>query len=163
MDTFSKVIPGRVVNNGIVSRETFSEATPVISSPAHFPDFACVTPKGATKHGTVSMATFTDKFGDTTDAFGLYYNPVTLAIQKLGAAAQASFGFKRLTNNTVKSRVVSGVAIFTGSIPNYVRDTITGDYDYDAAGNPKVNETTPTVPGKWVCPAVWKTSGCGIC
>lgn len=159
MDTFSKVIPGRVVNNGIVSRETFSEATPVISSPAHSPDFACVTPKGKTKHGTVPMATFSDNFGDITDAFGLYYNPVSLAIQKLGAAGQASFGFKRLTNNTVKSRVVSGVAIFSGEVPNYERDTVTGDYEYDAAGNPIVNETTPTVPGKWVCPAVWKTTG----
>jgi hypothetical protein len=159
MDTFSKVIPGKVVNNGIVSRETFSSAVPVISSPAHFPDFAAVTPKGATKHGTVSMATFNDKFGDTTDAFGLYYNPVTLAIQKLGAAAQASFGFKRLTNNTVKARVIAGIAIFTGEVPNYKRDTITGDYEFDDAGNPIVDTDTPTVQGKWVCPGVLKTTG----
>ncbi|QZA70492.1 tail sheath [Erwinia phage AH04] len=159
MDTFSKVIPGKVVNNGIVSRETFSSATPVISSPAHFPDFAAVTPKGDTKHGTVSMATFTDKFGDTNDAFGLYYNPITFAIQKLGAAAQASFGFKRLVNNTVKSRVIAGVVIFSGAVPNYKRDTLTGDYEYDDAGNAIVDEDVPTVPGKWVCPAVLKSKG----
>lgn len=159
MDTFSKVVPGKVVNNGIVSRETFASTSPVISSPAHFPDFAAVTPKGATKHGTVSMATFADKFGDVTDAFGLYYNPVTFAISKLGAAAQASFGFKRLVNNSAKSRVVAGIAIFTGEVANYVRDTLTGDYKFDDAGNAIVDETTPTVPGKWVCPAVLKSTG----
>lgn len=159
MDTFSKVIPGKVQNNGIVSRETFSSTTPVISSPAHFPDYAAVTPKGDTKHGTVSMAAFNDKFGDTTDAFGLYYNPVTFAIQKLGAAAQASFGFKRLVNNTVKSRVIAGVVLFSGTVPNYKRDTLTGDYLYDDAGNPVTDDTTPTLTGKWVCPAVLKTDG----
>lgn len=111
MDTLNKVIPGKVVNNGIVSKETFPNATPVISSPAHFPDFAAVTPKGETKRATVAVATFTEKFGDTTDPYGLYYNPVTYAIQQLGAAGQASFSFKRLTNNTVKARVIKGVAL----------------------------------------------------
>lgn len=158
MDTFSKVIPGKVINNGIVSRETFSSTAPTISSPAHFPDFAAVTPKGPTKHGTVSVATFNDKFGDTTDAYGLYYNPVTLAIQKLGAAGQASFGFKRLVNNNVKSRVIAGVVIFSGDVPNYQRDS-NGEYDYDAAGNPIVVADAPTVPGKWVCPAVLQSKG----
>lgn len=160
MDTFSKVVPGKVINNGIVSRETFASTSPVISSPAHFPDFAAVTPKGDTKHGTVSMATFTDKFGETvTDAFGMYYNPITFAISKLGAAAQASFGFKRLVNNTAKARMVAGVAVFSGDVPNYTRDPLTGDYKYNDAGDPIVDGTTPTVTGKWVCPAVWKTKG----
>lgn len=159
MDTFSKVIPGKVQNNGIVSRETFSSTTPVISSPAHFPDFAAVTPKGVTKHGTVSMASFSDKFGDVTDAFGMFYNPVTFAITKLGDAAQASFGFKRLVNNNVKSRIISGVAIFSGEVANYVRDPLTGDYEYNDAGDPIVNTTTPTITGKWVCPAVLKSTG----
>lgn len=160
METFSKVIPGKVVNNGIVSRETFSSTVPVISSPAHFPDYAAVTPKGPTKHGTVAMDSFTDKFGDTTDAFGMYYNPVTYAIQCLGKAAQASFGFKRLTNNQVKSRIIAGVAIFAGEVPNYVRDGMTGDYEFDQAGDPIVNEDEPTLPnGRWVCPAVLKSTG----
>ncbi|QYN80081.1 tail sheath [Kosakonia phage Kc263] len=158
MDTFSKVIPGKVVNNGIVSRETFPNATPVISSPAHFPDFAAVTPKGETKRATVSVATFNEKFGDTTDPYGLYYNPVTYAIQQLGAAGQASFSFKRLTNNTVRARVIKGVGIFAGSVPNYDRAT-NGDYKYDAAGNPVVSKDAPTVEGLWVCPGVLQSSG----
>lgn len=158
MDTFNKVIPGKVVNNGIVSRETFPNATPIISSPAHFPDFAAVTPKGPTKRATVAVGTFTEKFGDTTDPYGMYYNPITYAIQQLGAAGQASFSFKRMTNNTVKARVIKGVAIFTGMVPNYDRAS-NGDYVYDAAGNPKVNTTTPTVQGAWVCPGVLKTKG----
>lgn len=159
MDTFSKVIPGKVVNNGIVSRETFSSTVPVVSSPAHFPDFAAVTPKGATKHGTVSMASFSEKFGDVTDAFGLYYNPVTFAISKLGDAAQASFGFKRLVNNSVKSRIIAGVVIFSGEVANYNRDPLTGDYEFNDAGDPIVNTETPTITGKWVCPAVLKSTG----
>lgn len=158
MDTLNKVIPGKVVNNGIVSKETFPNATPVISSPAHFPDFAAVTPKGETKRATVAVATFTEKFGDTTDPYGLYYNPVTYAIQQLGAAGQASFSFKRLTNNTVKARVIKGVALFAGPVPNYKRAT-NGDYQYDVAGNPVVNDETPTVEGMWVCPGVLKSTG----
>lgn len=158
METFNKVIPGKVINNGIVSRETFPNSTPVISSPAHFPDFAAVTPRGPTKRATVSVAAFTDKFGDTTDPYGMYYNPVTLAIQKLGAAGQSSFSFKRLTNNTVKARVIKGVGIFAGAVPNYVRAG-NGDYAYDVAGNPKVNEEAPTVNGIWVCPGILQSKG----
>lgn len=158
MDNFNKVIPGKVVNNGIVSRENLTTPTPVISSPAHFPDFAAVTPRGQLKRGTVSVGAFTSKFGDTTDAFGIYYNPVTLAIQKLGAAGQASFGFKRLTNNQVKARVILGEVIFEGDVPNYKRGS-NNDYAYNAAGNPVVDEDAPTVPGGWVCPAILKTSG----
>ncbi|EBY9763863.1 hypothetical protein D5W64_12190 [Salmonella enterica subsp. enterica serovar Saintpaul] len=158
MDTFNKVIPGKVVNNGIVSREQFPAGVPIISSPAHFPDFAAVTPKGGLKGGTVAVGTFNEKFGDITDAYGMYYNPVTYAISKLGAAGQASFRFKRLTNNTVKARTIVGVTIFKGEIPNYVRD-LSGDYVLDQAGNPKVDETTPTVTGLWVCPGVLKTEG----
>lgn len=158
MDTFNKVIPGKVINNGIVSRETFPNATPVIASPAHFPDMAAVTPRGSTKRATVAVSTFTNKFGDITDAFGPYYNPITYAIQKLGSAAQTSFGFKRLVNNDRKSRVIFGVSIFSGNVPNYKR-TASGDYDYDSSGNPIVNTATPTVTGKWVCPAVLKSTG----
>lgn len=158
METFSKVIPGRVVNEGIVSREEFASTTPVISSPAHFPDFAMCTPKGGTRRATVSVGGFSEKFGDTTDAFGMYYNPVALAIMKLGAAGQASFSFKRLVNNTVQARVLGGVAVFSGDIPNYKRD-VNGDYELDEAGNPVADETTPTVAGKWVCPATQYVKG----
>ncbi|QGH72107.1 putative major tailsheath [Klebsiella phage N1M2] len=158
MDTFNKVIPGKVVNNGIVSREQFPAGVPVISSPAHFPDFASVTPKGPTKGGTVAVGTFTEKFGDTTDAFGMYYNPVTYAIQQLGRAGQASFRFKRLVNNDVKARTIFGVAIFKGDVPNYDRD-VNDDYQQDATGNPVVNKDAPTVKGVWVCPAVMATKG----
>lgn len=162
MDTFSKVIPGKVVNNGIVSREQFPAAVPVISSPAHFPDFAAVTSKGDTKRATVAVGTFNEKFGDITDAFGMYYNPVTYAISQLGNAGQSSFGFKRLTNNTVKSRSIIGVAIFKGDIPNYKRDPLTGDYALDQAGNPVVDELVPTVAGAWVCPGVMNSKGLEI-
>lgn len=158
MDTFNKVIPGKVINNGIVSRETFPAGVPVISSPAHFPDFASVTPKGTLKGGTVAVGTFNEKFGDITDAFGMYYNPITYAISQLGAAGQSSFRFKRLTNNTVKARTIVGLAIFKGDIPNYKR-LPGGDYQTDAAGNPVVDDAAPTVAGIWACPATAKTQG----
>ena len=44
MTTFNKVIPGKVVNEGIVSKENLTNPIPVFASPAHFPDFAMVTP-----------------------------------------------------------------------------------------------------------------------
>lgn len=152
MNTFNKVIPGKVLNNGIVSREEFPAGVPVISSPAHFPDFAAVTPKGKTKRSTVAVGTFSEKFGDITDPFGLYYNPIAYAITKLGDAGQASFSFKRLTNNTAKSRVIFGVTLFEDlEVPNYERDD-QGQYVPDDAGNPKVDTTTPKVPGVFVSP-----------
>lgn len=158
MNTFSKVIPGKVVNNGIVSREQFPAGVPVISSPAHFPDFAAVTPKGTTKAGTVAVGTFNEKFGDITDAFGMFYNPVTYAISKLGAAGQSSFRFKRLTNNKVNARTIVGVTIFKGDIPNYKRE-LDGSYALDDAGNPIPDDATPTIAGLWVCPGVLKSEG----
>lgn len=152
MNTFNKVIPGKVLNQGIVSREQFPSGVPVISSPAHFPDFAMVTPKGPTKRATVAVGTFNEKFGDTSDPYGLFYNPIAYAIQKLGDAGQASFSFKRLTNNTATSRVILGVTVFEGlEVPNYVRDD-QGQYVPDDAGNPKVDTATPKVPGVFVCP-----------
>lgn len=153
MDTFNKVVPGKVLNQGIVSREQLPAGVPIISSPAHFPDFAMVTPKGKTKRATVAVGTFNEKFGDTSDPYGMFYNPIAYAIQKLGDAAQASFSFKRLVNNSAKSRVILGVTVFEGiDVPNYERDS-QGQYVLDIAGNPKVDATTPKVPGVFVSPA----------
>ncbi|MGL5154384.1 MAG: hypothetical protein ACRC9H_05560, partial [Aeromonas veronii] len=153
MTTFNKVIPGKVVNEGIVSKENLTNPIPVFASPAHFPDFAMVTPRGPTKRDTVAVADFKEKFGDVMDPYGPFYNPIAVAIQKLGSAAQASFSFKRLTNNVEVARTILGVVLFEGvPVPNYERDT-RDDYVLDIAGNPKVDEDTPTVPGIFVSPA----------
>ncbi|QDB70415.1 hypothetical protein CF8_0002 [Aeromonas phage CF8] len=152
MQTFSKVIPGRVQNEGIVSRENLPVTNPIISSPAHFPDFAMVTPRGPVKRDTVAVGDFSVKFGDTLDPYGPYYNPIALAISKLGAAGQSSFSFKRLTNNTERARVVFGVCVFKDQqVPNYSRDG-QGKYLFDAAGKPKLDTDTPAVKGIFVCP-----------
>lgn len=159
MNTFSKVIPGKVVNQGIVSKETLSSATPIISSPAHFPDFAAVTPKGKTGRATVSVSTFTEDFGDTTDPYGLYYNPIVYAIQKLGSAGQDSFGFKRLVNNTVKSRIILGVTVFKDQqVPNYKRDTL-NDWVLDDTGNAVVDTDTPSISGVFASPGIMLSKG----
>lgn len=153
MTTFNKVIPGKVVNEGIVSKENLTNPIPVFASPAHFPDFAMVTPRGPTKRDTVAVADFKEKFGDVMDPYGPFYNPIAVAIQKLGSAAQASFSFKRLTNNVEVARVILGVVLFEGvPVPNYERDS-RDDYVLDIAGNPKVVTDTPTVPGIFVSPA----------
>ena len=157
MSTFNKVIPGRVQNNGIVSREDLPTKQPIISSPAHFPDFAMVTPRGPTKRATVSTNTFSQKFGDTTDAFGKFYNPISLAISKIAAAGQSSFSFKRLTANEELARLIIGVTIFPeGDVPNYKRNG-QGGYVLNINGQPTVDETTPTVKGVFACTGILKT------
>lgn len=156
MDTFNQVVPGKVNNEGIVSREDIPASTPEVSSPAHYPDLAMSTPRGEVKRVSVATSNFTNKFGDTTDPYGYYYNPVAFAIQKLAQAGQASFGFKRLVNNDVKARTILGVAVFKEDVPNYKRDRL-NDYEYDASGNPVPNDTTPTLPGYFVCPGVMLT------
>lgn len=158
MSNFTKVIPGRVKNHGIVSREELPSIIPTLTSPAHFPDFAMVTPRGPTKRINTRLGNFTAIYGDTTDPFGAYYNPVALAVQKLGAAGQASFSFKRLTANEERARVIMGIVLYENQeVPNYIREP-NGDYQYDAAGKPKVNETTPTIQGSFVVPAIQKTN-----
>ncbi|WNV45935.1 putative tail sheath protein [Aeromonas phage AerS_266] len=154
MSSFSKVIPGRVENEGIVSRENNPVANAIISSPAHCPDFAMVTPRGPLKRDIVGTGDFSTKFGDVTDPYGPYYNPISLAISKLGAAGQASFSFKRLTNNEERARVIFGVTVFKGlPVPNYLRDG-QGNYQFDTAGKPKPNTDTPTVNGIFICPGM---------
>lgn len=162
MDTFSKVIPGKVLNQGIVSKENLSSTTPIISSPAHFPDFAAVTPKGEIDRTTASVSTFTEKYGDCTDPYGLYYNPITYAIQKLGSAGQDSFGFKRLVNNQVYSRVILGVTVFKDQqVPNYKRDSL-NDYILGDDGNAVVDTDTPTISGVFASPGILLSKGLEI-
>lgn len=157
MSAFSKVIPGKVINEGIVSRENLAPYTPIISSPAHFPDFACVTPMGPVKRDTVSTAGFTEKFGNILDPDVPFYNPVAVAIQTLGKAAQASFSFRRLTGNEEKARVIMGVVLFADQdVPNYKREN--GEYVYDDTGNPVPDATTPTVKGVFAFPVKMEAS-----
>lgn len=158
METFNRVVPGKVVNHGIVSREEFPAGVPVISSPAHCPDFAAVTPRGKVKRATTALGNFTEQFGDTTDPYGMYYNPITFAIQKLGAAGQSSFSFRRLVNNNSNARATVGIALFEGDVPNYKRND-DGSYASDPAGNPIPDETTPTVTGVFVCPGIMQYKG----
>lgn len=153
MDISTKLVPGKVVNEGIVSRENITPFAAQISSPAHFPDFACVTPRGKVKRDSVSTATFTEDFGDIMDPNGPYYNPIAVAIQKLGAAGQGTFSFRRLVGNEVQARVVFGVVLFVNQdVPNYLREP-NGDYQFDETGKPKVNDKTPTVKGVVAYPA----------
>lgn len=163
METFTKVIPGKVIQEGIVSRENLTTSTPVISSPAHFPDFACVTPRGPVKRATVSVSGFTEKFGDIMDPNGQFYNPIAVAIGVLGQAGQSSFSFRRLTANEEQARTILGVILFEGvQVPNYERDG-NGDYKFDATGMPVPHKTTPAIPGVMAFPArVTNVTGVGI-
>lgn len=153
MDISNKLVPGKVDNEGIVSRENITPFVAAVSSPAHFPDFACVTPRGKVKRDTVSMSAFTQLFGDITDSNTPFYNPVAVAIQVLGQAGQGSFSFRRLVGNEVQARVIMGVVLFENQdVPNYERDA-NGGYVFDEAGKPKVHESTPTVKGVVAHPA----------
>lgn len=141
----SKVVPGKMINNGIISGETFPSVSTVSTSPAHFPDFASVTPKGELDRRNVLAGSFESDYGTVTDPYGNYYNPITYAISKLGAAGQTSFGFKRLTNNTVRARSVFGIALFaSAAVPKYKRDA-SNDYVYGSDGKPVSDGVTTGV------------------
>lgn len=141
MSTFTQVVPGKVVNHGIVSGETFTTVTPTQTSPAHFPDFAAITPKGPLEHRNITLSSFTNTYGDVSDHYGLYYNPITYAILKLKDAQQYSMGFRRLTNNSAKARTVWGVVLFEESdIPDYKRNS-DGSIATDDNGD-KIKEET---------------------
>lgn len=156
--TINKVIPGRVLNDGIVSGEDLPAVQPIISSPAHFPDFAMVTARGPVKRATVGTGGFNAKFGATLGANSPFYNPIALGISKISAAGQASFSFKRLTANEEYARVTVGVVVFKGQqVPNYERNG-DGSYKLDLTGQPVVDATTPKVPGVFVCPVILKST-----
>lgn len=160
MEAFNKVVPGKVVNDGITSGENLSQKVPQPTYPAHFPDMAAVTPKGPLARVNVSPGTFAVQFGNVFDPFGDYYNPVTFAIQSMGRAGQSAIGFKRLVNNDSNARVILGVTVFGEAdteVPNYARD-INGDYVIGDDGMPKVDETTATVKGVFVAPGLAKVS-----
>lgn len=133
MSTFTRVVPGKVVNHGIVSGETFPTINVIQTSPAHFPDFAAVTPKGGLDRANVTLAAFERRFGDVSDHYGMYYNPVTYGILKLREAQQHSMSFKRLTNNYSKARTVWGVALFEDQdVPDFERND-DGSYKTDGS------------------------------
>ena len=142
MSTFNKVVPGKVLNHGIVSGETFPTASVVSTSPAHYPDFAAVTPQGPIERKNTNASDFTSIYGNVNDPYSTYYNPITFGIQMLGQNQQTAFGFKRLTNNTVKARSVRGIVIFeSDTVPNFERD-VNNDYVYGTDGKPKQKGTT---------------------
>ena len=145
MTTLQKVVPGKTVLNGIISGETFDVTNVQSTSAAHFPDFAAVTPKGSILRKNVAASNFLNSYGNVTDPYGIYYNPVTYGISKLGAAGQGTFGFKRLTNNTVKARAVFGVALFpSDAVPKYKLDA-SGDYLLGPDGKPIADGVTSGV------------------
>lgn len=151
MSTFSAIVPGKVVNHGIISAETFADVDVIQTTPAHYPDFAAVTPKGKLDRQEITLASFTRKYGDVSDHYGYYYNPITYAISKLREARQHSMGFKRLTNNYARGRVVWGVCVFNvDELPDYERND-DGSYKVDGDGIkiPKAEKTTGVfvVPG----------------
>lgn len=142
MSTFNKVVPGKMVNNGIVSGETFPTADTLTTSPAHFPDFAAVTPKGPVARKNTQAGDFETRYGTVSDPYGNYYNPITYAISQLSGAGQSSFGFKRLVNNTVRARAVLGIALFeTDALPKFKRDA-SNDYIIGSDGKPVPDGTT---------------------
>lgn len=141
MSTFEKVVPGKVLNHGIISGETFPQASVVTTSPAHYPDFAAVTPKGPVERKNTNASDFTSVYGNVTDPYSSYYNPITYGIQMLGKNSQTAFGFKRLTNNNIKARSVRGIIIFeSDAVPTYERD-VNNDYVYGTDGKPKLKAT----------------------
>ena len=145
MSTFEKVVPGKVLNHGIISGETFPTAAVVTTSPAHYPDFAAVTPKGDLDRRNINAGDFTSLYGNVTDPFGIFYNPVTFGISLLAKNQQTAFGFKRLTYNKVKARSVRGVVLFpSDSVPKYKRD-VNGDYITDKDGALVPDGTGPGV------------------
>lgn len=134
----NKVVPGKTENLGIRSEETFYEEDTSPRAPWHLPDFASVTPKGKLGRVLLPLENYESILGDIQDPYGMFYNPINLAIRLLKKNQQHSVNFTRLTNNTEHARSVPGVAVFKDvSVPLYERDPLTNAYIYDELGKPK--------------------------
>lgn len=135
-NSFNLVVPGKVYQTGIESGENLQTSIGNTTSPAHFPEFAAITPKGELERRNVPASIFFSRYGNIADSHTPFYNPISFGISKLISSGQDTFSFKRLTFNTVKARLVWGIVLFEETdVPTYKRDDF-GDYEYDALGQP---------------------------
>lgn len=145
--SFTKIIPGQVINNGIDAKDRVNPVTTLPTYPCHYPVIPIVSPKGTLGMSFIATTDFTNLYGDITDVDTPYYSAVSQLIAKMAAGGQGGFGVRRVSANNVVARLAYGIAIGQSTkIPQYKRDT-DGSYLYDTSGNRIPNTTGADVPG----------------
>lgn len=117
--------------------------------PQHLPKFYIRTPKGTTKPVSMSIGKIMAMFG--TDAFDSnkpYYNHQTRFLTAVAGTGNTVMVQRVVSEDAgTKSNVVLYADVLQTNVPNYVRNSL-GEYVIDATTNlPKVDATTPTIPG----------------
>ena len=138
MSVINRIIPGKVVNDGIrdVSIQQYATVSP--TSPLHLPVIHVITPRGplASEKGTnwINIGDFNAIYGSISDHRTAYYGPTTLLLQALAKGGQSTVGIRRLSANTQKARVAISAFVQQTKITQYERD-INGNFKRDKNGD----------------------------
>lgn len=148
--SFTKIIPGQVINNGMDDKSRLNPVTSLPTYPCHYPVISVVTPKGELGQSFINSRDFTNLYGDILDVDTPYYSAVSQLISMITSGGQGGFGVRRVSANTVVARVAYAIAIGTGtSIPQYRRAT-DGSYLFDDKGELIPVTGGTVVPGVYV-------------
>ncbi len=131
--SFTRVIPGHVINNGITDKSNPIIPLTLSTYPCHFPVLSVITPKGPMGQQTIYPGDFTAIYGNIFDPTTPYYNPIGQLILAMTRGGQASIGVRRLSANDVKARLIVGLKVTEGKINEYERTT-NGKYKLTADG-----------------------------
>lgn len=145
MSDLTRIVAGGVVNNGIYDGSKILYTPTTAGYPSHYPVIGVVTPKGPMGQQNISMSNFAAIYGDIMKSNTPYYTPISLLIQMLASGGQTSLGIRRLSGNTVNSRIILGVTVTEGSIPNNKREP-DGSFSINASGA-YIPLVPPTKPG----------------
>lgn len=134
------IVPGKVELNGIrdISIPDYQPVAP--STPISLPVIHMVTPKGELGTQFIPTSQFKLRFGDVFDDTTLYYNPNSVLLKQLTLGGQARTGIRRLTANTVVSRIPLSAYVQQRPVTSYERDS-TGKFKIDKDGNRIPNGT----------------------
>lgn len=129
------IVPGKVVNNGIVQGD---KKTPVMERrtiAAHLPVFSGVFPKGPVSDTTnfISLSSLTSVYGDISDPNTPYYNPLSVAIKALKDGGQSTVGIRSLSGNKAIARWTLECHVKATSIKTYKRNE-DGSLELDELG-----------------------------
>jgi len=134
MTTSVQVVPGKAQLNGIrdISIPDYTPVEP--STPIHLPVIHQVMPKGELGTKFISLSHLTARYGNVFTDSSLYYNPNSVLLKQLALGGQGRVGIRRLTANTVVSRIPLSAYVQKKKINDYER-TSTGQFKLDADGN----------------------------
>lgn len=131
--------------NDLSKRSLKPERDPI---PQHLPLFYIQAQKGTTARTLISTAKLPLLYGSETFKLnGKFANHQTKLLTKIAGTGN-SVMVKRVVSADAGPRAsaIVYVDILETTVPNYLRDSM-GNLVYDVSNQPKVNLTTPTIPG----------------